>query len=196
MQFSFIQSQVDDKRRQSFGRWMNSSIIHDNICSLVHMQFHPKSYHSDTKYHIFQFTWHIRTLPHWIPSTLGRICPYSHQNMVGQQPTWKLTLSTHTRHNIKNRCNHPTTTYYTYQSHQLLKSVKSPLNPRIQADNLKTNQPFNLSHGHNVRGDSLDIISPEPSATGYVLASFGFLLCIAGIFFKYSKMGSVWLNED
>ena len=29
-----------------------SSIIHDNICSLIHKQCHPKSYHSDIKYHM------------------------------------------------------------------------------------------------------------------------------------------------
>ena len=25
-----------DKRMQGFGQWMNSSIIHDNVCSLIH----------------------------------------------------------------------------------------------------------------------------------------------------------------
>jgi len=29
---------------------MNSSIIHDNMCSLVHKKCHMKSYHSDIKY--------------------------------------------------------------------------------------------------------------------------------------------------
>ena len=31
---------------------MDSSTIHDNICSLVHKKCHPKSYHSNIKYHI------------------------------------------------------------------------------------------------------------------------------------------------
>ena len=31
---------------------MSSSIIHDNICSLIHEMCQSKSYHSDTKYHI------------------------------------------------------------------------------------------------------------------------------------------------
>ena len=31
-----------------FGQWMNSSIIHDTICSLIYEKCHPKSYHSDT----------------------------------------------------------------------------------------------------------------------------------------------------
>ena len=31
---------------------MSSSIIHDNICSLIHKKRHPKSYHSDINYHI------------------------------------------------------------------------------------------------------------------------------------------------
>ena len=31
---------------------MNSSIIHDTICKLIHKKCHPKSYHSDIKYHM------------------------------------------------------------------------------------------------------------------------------------------------
>ena len=34
-----------------FGQLMNSSIIHDNICSLIHKMCHLKSCHSDIKYH-------------------------------------------------------------------------------------------------------------------------------------------------
>jgi hypothetical protein len=41
-----------DKRRYGLGKWMNSSIIHDNNCSLIHKKCHPKSYHSDLKYHM------------------------------------------------------------------------------------------------------------------------------------------------
>jgi hypothetical protein len=37
-----ISSQVADMRRWGFGQWMNSSIIHDNICKLIHKKFHPK----------------------------------------------------------------------------------------------------------------------------------------------------------
>ena len=29
-----------------------SSIIHDNICSLLHKEFHTKTYHTDTNYHM------------------------------------------------------------------------------------------------------------------------------------------------
>ena len=48
----YISSQVVDKRRQGFGQWMNPSIIHDNICKLIHKKCHLKSYHSDIKYHM------------------------------------------------------------------------------------------------------------------------------------------------
>ena len=44
-----ISSQVVDKRWQGFGQWMNSSIIHDNICSLMHKKCHPES---DIKHHM------------------------------------------------------------------------------------------------------------------------------------------------
>ena len=47
-----ISSQAADKRRKVFGQWMYLSIIHDNICSLIHMGCHPKSYHCDIKYHM------------------------------------------------------------------------------------------------------------------------------------------------
>ena len=40
------------RERQGIGQWMNSSIIHDNICSLIHKLCHPKSYHGDTKCHM------------------------------------------------------------------------------------------------------------------------------------------------
>ena len=43
-------SQVVGKRMQGFGQWMNSSIIHDCICSLIHLKCHPKSYHSDIEF--------------------------------------------------------------------------------------------------------------------------------------------------
>ena len=45
-----ISSQVADKRREGFGQWMKSFNIHDNISSLIH-KCHPKSYHSNIKYH-------------------------------------------------------------------------------------------------------------------------------------------------
>ena len=47
-----IASQVADKRRWGFGQWMNSSIIHDNTCSLIHDRCYPKSNHSYIKYHM------------------------------------------------------------------------------------------------------------------------------------------------
>ena len=47
-----ISSQVANKRWKGFGPWMNSSIIHDSICKLIHKKCHPKSYHSDIKYHV------------------------------------------------------------------------------------------------------------------------------------------------
>ena len=38
---------------KGFGQQMNSSIIHDSIRSLIHKKYHhPKSYHSDVKYHM------------------------------------------------------------------------------------------------------------------------------------------------
>ena len=33
-------------------QWMNSSIIHDNVCICVHKKCHPERYHSDIKYHM------------------------------------------------------------------------------------------------------------------------------------------------
>ena len=33
--------------RVGIGQWMNSSIIHDNIYSLIHETCHPKSFHND-----------------------------------------------------------------------------------------------------------------------------------------------------
>ena len=45
-----ILSQIADKKSQGFGQWMNSSIIHANICKLIQKKRHPKSYHSDIKY--------------------------------------------------------------------------------------------------------------------------------------------------
>ena len=32
-------------------QWMNSSIIHDSIRSLIHKKCHPRSYHHDINYH-------------------------------------------------------------------------------------------------------------------------------------------------
>ena len=37
-------------------------------------------------------SWHIRNLPYTVPSTFGWVCPYSHQNLVGEWHAWKLTL--------------------------------------------------------------------------------------------------------
>ena len=37
-------------------------------------------------------SWHKQTLPHQIPSTFGWVYSYSHQNLVGEWSTWKLTL--------------------------------------------------------------------------------------------------------
>jgi hypothetical protein len=47
-----ISQQVADKRRKGSGQWMNSSIIHDNICSLIHRNCHPYCFHIDIKYHM------------------------------------------------------------------------------------------------------------------------------------------------
>ena len=38
-------SWVADKSRWDFGQWMNSSIIHDSICKLIHKKCHVKSHH-------------------------------------------------------------------------------------------------------------------------------------------------------
>ena len=35
-----------------FWPMVDSSIIHDNISSLIHKKCHPKSYQSDIKYHV------------------------------------------------------------------------------------------------------------------------------------------------
>ena len=43
--------QFADKRRERFDLCMNSSIVHDNTCSLIH-KCHLKSYRSDIKYHL------------------------------------------------------------------------------------------------------------------------------------------------
>ena len=43
---------VADKKGRVLANGMNSSIIHDNICNLIHKKYHPKSYHSDIKYHM------------------------------------------------------------------------------------------------------------------------------------------------
>jgi hypothetical protein len=48
----FISSQIVDERSMGFAQWMNTSIIHDNICPLNHKKRHPKTYHSDIKYHM------------------------------------------------------------------------------------------------------------------------------------------------
>ena len=47
-----ISSQVVVKREGRFGQWMNSSIIHDNTCSLILKKCHPKRHHSDLNYHM------------------------------------------------------------------------------------------------------------------------------------------------
>ncbi len=45
-----ISSQDVNKRRHGFNKWMNSFIIHDISCPLIHQKCHPRSYHSDTTY--------------------------------------------------------------------------------------------------------------------------------------------------
>jgi hypothetical protein len=32
--------------------WLNSSIIHDNVCSLIYKKCHPKSYYGGIKYYV------------------------------------------------------------------------------------------------------------------------------------------------
>ena len=46
----FITSCWQDK--VGFGQWMNLSIIHDNVCSLLHKKCRPKRHHGDLKYHM------------------------------------------------------------------------------------------------------------------------------------------------
>ena len=46
----FITSWRQEKVR--FHQWINSSLIHDNIFSLIREKCHLKSYHSDIKYHM------------------------------------------------------------------------------------------------------------------------------------------------
>ena len=61
MKWSFIQisiihdnisSQVSEQEKIGFGRLINSSIVHANICSLICKKCHPNSYHSDIIYHM------------------------------------------------------------------------------------------------------------------------------------------------
>ena len=59
-----ISSQVVDKRRDGFGQHMNTSITHDNICEVIHKKCHPKSYHSNIKYHMTLYILFIVVL-HW-----------------------------------------------------------------------------------------------------------------------------------
>jgi hypothetical protein len=44
--------QLLTKEGRVFGQWINSSIIHDSICSLIHKMRCPKIYNSDIKYHM------------------------------------------------------------------------------------------------------------------------------------------------
>ena len=49
---TIIRHKFVDKRRQGYSQGMNSSIIHDNICSFIHKKCHSKSYHSDIKHNM------------------------------------------------------------------------------------------------------------------------------------------------
>jgi len=45
--------QVVDKKKHGFDQRTSSSIIHDNICALIHKEYHPKRHHtSDIKHHV------------------------------------------------------------------------------------------------------------------------------------------------
>ena len=47
-----ISPRVASKRRLNLGYWMNSSIIYDSICSLIHMKCPLKSHQSGIKCHM------------------------------------------------------------------------------------------------------------------------------------------------
>ena len=38
--------------KRGLAKWMNASIIHANICSLIQKKCHMKSYYNDIKYHM------------------------------------------------------------------------------------------------------------------------------------------------
>ena len=63
-------------RRQGFGQWMNSSIIHDDICSLIHIKCHPRSYYSDIKYHMTLNI--IFSVVHRPPNSWNKLCYILH----------------------------------------------------------------------------------------------------------------------
>ena len=80
-----ISSRIADKGRDGLGQWMNWSIIHDNIRSLVH-KCHLKSYHSDLKYiwHYISYLVYYLVEPftpphlvvstfHWIYTSIGTL---------------------------------------------------------------------------------------------------------------------------
>ena len=61
-------------RRQSrvVGQWMNSFIIHDNICSLIHKKCHVRNYLHEINYHMTlnmtYWVWNILGIFYWILS--------------------------------------------------------------------------------------------------------------------------------
>jgi hypothetical protein len=52
-----------------FGHWMNSSIVHDSICKLIHKTCHLRSYHGDINYHVTLDI--IFSVVGWTPSVGG-----------------------------------------------------------------------------------------------------------------------------
>ena len=59
--------------------------------------------------------WLIGTYkPYPIIFTFGQVCPYSHYNLVVEQPTWKLTIkpTTHPKPTLVNTSQSPTLYYF------------------------------------------------------------------------------------
>ena len=99
-----ISWQTVDMRRQGFGQWMNSSIVHDIICKFIHKKCHLKSYHSDIKYHMtlnikfsVVFFGSIRAKISWLgikpPTTPFNYGPLSSGSLASYQTSveWLLT---------------------------------------------------------------------------------------------------------
>ena len=53
------------EKEKGYGQWMNSSIIHDNICSLIHKKCHLKSHDSDIKNHMALISYLV-----WFPMSM------------------------------------------------------------------------------------------------------------------------------
>ena len=99
-------SQVADKRRYNFGQSMNSFIINDNICSLIHKKCHPKV--TVNSFHLIAYPrLEVTDWEHygWLKNTKSTSCWESlpthnatynviqiHNNIMWNIPTFKLNM--------------------------------------------------------------------------------------------------------